>query len=165
MDQRSDQHPAVRIEPRRSHGFPLRKHPAAGSDPWSIHERSCEIVEPLWVDCYIVIGKGQHLSLCCSNRAVQCVRLSWPRLKHIAKAAGMAANETLNHRVCAVAGVVIGNQDLPCNAGGDLGGSDTLQRRLQKTASIEGAHNDCDIHLDRFFVAPGLRNESNFPND
>ena len=162
MNQRPSQNPALRIEPGRSREFPLRKYPTAGSHPWSIQKRSCESVEPLRVDCYIVIGKRQHISLRRSNRAVQCIRLSLPRLKYIAEAAGIVANQVLNYPACVVAGVVVGDQDLPCNAGRDLRRSDTLQRGLQKTASIESAHNDCNIYLHstlRSFMNSGAQQD------
>ena len=106
----------------------------------------------MWIDRHIVIGKGQYFSARRANRGIQCIRLSGPRLKYIPEPAGIAANEVFCHCARAVAGIVVGDEDLPSNASGHLGGSDALQRGLEETASVEGAHNDRDIHLIRYLL-------------
>ena len=96
-----------RREPRRWREAAFRENPSSHAGPTLPLENSGEILQPLRVDCHVIIHERQDLPTRLPNAGIQCMGLALLRLEYVAKPPGTPFAELRGDFPGPVLGVVV----------------------------------------------------------
>src|SRR6266516_4508347 len=83
-------------EPPRSRIAPLRKDATPAAGPLALEQTGRQLLQPHWLNYYVVVHECKHVALSFRNPTVKSVRFPWPRFEQITKAARVSATEVRN---------------------------------------------------------------------
>jgi hypothetical protein len=93
-----------------------RKDAATSTSPLSRSTQArCQILQPPWLYCHVVIHESQNLAPRLSNPRVQGVRFALLRFEKVTKTAWIPAAKLLDNLARPIARIVIHHQNFPRN--------------------------------------------------